>query len=193
MNDCPNGDVRDLLPDLLHDRLAPAARWDVEEHVRGCADCREELALLRTMSASLRRAPAMDAARIAAAIPAYRAPARRSWGGWRAAAAIVVLAAGGTSVAVLQRGEPAGSDSTAVVVVGEVPTAVGAVPLAPESPAVVSGGAPRELAIASSSVGELDDSELSALIADLQSVEMLPSADVENGTAVSPMPPTGTN
>src|SRR5512140_1830353 len=74
MNDCPNADVRDLLPD----RLDEAARAMVESHLEGCADCRAELALLRDVRASLRRAPALNVAAIAAAIPAYHAPVRRS-------------------------------------------------------------------------------------------------------------------
>jgi anti-sigma factor RsiW len=79
MTDCPNGEMRDRLPDLLHGRLTPAEQEVVEAHVRGCADCRDELALLRSLSASLRRVPRVDVAAVAAAIPAYRrAPVRRS-------------------------------------------------------------------------------------------------------------------
>src|SRR6476646_10419900 len=114
MTDCPNGDVRDLLPDLLHDRLAPAVRQEVEAHVRDCAECRNELALLRSMRSSLRRAPVVDVAAIASAIPAYRTATRRTWGGWRAAAAIVILALGGTSVVVLQRDATSAPGSAAI-------------------------------------------------------------------------------
>lgn len=160
MTDCPNGDLRDLLPDLLHGRLAPDARRSVEAHVQGCADCREELALLRTMSASLRRGPSANVATIVAGIPSYRAPARQGWRGWRAAAAILVLAGGGASVAVMQR-------DAAVT------------------------PAPRELAIGSAAIGDLDDRELLALLENLESLEVLPSADVENGT-VSPSVAAGT-
>lgn len=161
ITDCPNGDMRDLLPELLHDRLALAVRRDVELHVGTCADCRAELALLRAMRVSLGRGPAVDVAAIAAAIPAYRSPARRSFTGWRAAAAIAILAAGGTSVAVLQGGR----DGVA---------------------------APRELATASGAIGELNDRELSALLRDLESLEALPSVDVENGAGVSSIAPAGT-
>ena len=153
MTDCPNGEVRDLLPDLLHDRLAPAVRREVEAHVRDCADCQAELALLRAMRSSLRRAPAVDVAAIAAAIPPYRAAARRTWGGWRAAAAIAMLAAGGTSVAVLQRGATSVRDTaTAAVVAGSnaaprapvsVATKDSAVPTATASPLPVSWLSPR--------------------------------------------------
>ena len=152
MTECSNGDMRDLLPDLLHGRLAPDARQSVEAHVQACADCREELALLRTMSATLRSGPSVNVAALVANIPAYRSPARQGWGGWRAAAAILVLAVGGTSVAVMQR-------DAAVT------------------------PAPRELAIGGAAIGDLDDRELLALLENLGTVEMLPSADVENGVA----------
>ena len=168
MTDCPNGDVRDLLPDLVHDRLTPDVRREVEAHVRACADCSQELALLRTMRTSLRRAPAVDVASLAAAIPPYRAPARRAWGGWRVAAAIMILAAGGTSVAVL-----GGRGDVAAV-----------------APASVF--ASRELAMGSGPISDLDDAELSTLLKDLATLDAVPSADVENGALVSPIEPAGT-
>ena len=102
MTDCPDGAVRDLLPELVNDRLEPDVRRRVDAHVRDCADCQQEVELLRAMRVSLRRGPVVDARAIASAIPAYRAQ-RRAWGGWRAAAAVVLVAVGGTSVVVLQR------------------------------------------------------------------------------------------
>ncbi len=194
MTDCPNGDVRDLLPDLLHDRLAPAVRRQVEAHVRDCVDCRDELALLRSMRAALRRAPAVDVAAIAAAIPPYRKSSHRTWGAWRIAAAITILAAGGTSVAVLQRGATSVRDTTsAAVVVGSSPTLPAPVNVATQDSAVPAATtAPRELAVASSSIGDLDDAELSALLKDLGTVDVLPAVEVEPAAVISPVSPTGT-
>ena len=120
MTDCPDGAVRDLLPELVNDRLAPDVRRRVDAHVRDCADCQREVELLRALRASLRRGPRMDIGTIVSAIPAYRAP-RRSWGGWRAAAAIMLLAVGGTSVAVLQLANTATRD---VVIAPVAPTGV---------------------------------------------------------------------
>jgi anti-sigma factor RsiW len=68
MSDCPNGDVRDLLPDYLHDRLTLADRRAVDVHLAACAACRDELALLRDLRGTMRRAPAVDVDAIAAAI-----------------------------------------------------------------------------------------------------------------------------
>lgn len=193
MTDCPNGEVRDLLPDLLHDRLPSDTRREVEAHVRDCDDCRAELELLRAMRTSLRRGPSVDVAAIAGAIPSYRAPVRRSWVGWRAAAAIMLLAAGGTSLAVMQRGSLVSRDSASVAADVPQPTTVAASSHSslPES-AVVAPSAARELALGSSAIGDLSDVELSALLKDLQTVDVLPSADVDNTTALSPVLPTGT-
>ena len=55
MSDCPNAEIRDLLPDLLHDRLDAPTRARVLAHVDGCADCRSELELLRSLRGSLER------------------------------------------------------------------------------------------------------------------------------------------
>jgi anti-sigma factor RsiW len=192
MTDCPNGEIRDLLPDLLHDRLMPEVRRDVEAHVRDCEDCQQELALLRAMRSSLRRAPSVNVAAIAAAIPAYARPARRSWAGWRAAAAIMILAAGGTTIAVLQRGDAVGRDSVAVVAPVSTPVAA-RVSDSIEAAAQPAADASRELALGNAAVSDLDDGELSALLADLQSLEVLPSADVESSPVVSAGATTGTD
>lgn len=97
MRDCPNARVRDLLPELLHDRLTGDVRAEVQAHLDACADCRAELDVLRRVRAAA-GAPRVDASRIAASVSPYRAPSvwartTRSWP-VRAAAAVVVLAGG---------------------------------------------------------------------------------------------------
>jgi hypothetical protein len=159
MNDCPNGELRDRLPDLLHDRLTPEARRGIEAHVAVCADCREELELLRAAQASMRRAPAVDVGRIVAALPAPRRPAKRAWAGWRAAAAITLIAVGGTSVAVAR------SHRTAV------PTET------------------RELAVGGGALGDLSEGELSTLVRQIETLDAVPPADAENTAPVSPVSP----
>ncbi|PYP60840.1 MAG: hypothetical protein DMD26_18920, partial [Gemmatimonadetes bacterium] len=47
MTDCPNAEMRDRLPDLLHERLDASARAVVMAHVADCDDCRAELVVLR--------------------------------------------------------------------------------------------------------------------------------------------------
>lgn len=164
MTDCPDGAIRDLLPDLVHDRLGPDVRARVDAHVRNCSDCQQELALLRAMRSLLRRGPVVDVGAIASAIPAYRAP-RRAWGGWRAAAAVVLLAVGGTSIAVLQR----------------------------ESSIVRDAGMTAELAIGNPAIDELDDRELSTLLAGLETLEAFPSPDEDRPADPAERAPAGTN
>ena len=219
MNDCPNADVRDLLPDLVHGRLDAETRATVEAHMAGCADCRAELALLRDLRGSLRRTPRLDLAAIAAAVPAYRAPVRRSWVGWRTAAAITMLVAGGSSVALLQRNVAphVDSDSVASVPVSSVPAPVSA-PVAtpstipgsapvqtplPEKPAPVVSQPPiiaapvarvpdsdgRELAMGGGSLNDLSDRELTSLLKDIESLDAVPSVEVDN-TPIAPIAPS---
>lgn len=208
MNDCPNADIRDLLPDLVHGRLDAGVRSTVDRHVAGCSDCAAEVALLRDLRATLRRAPALDLSAIAAAVPAYRAPAKRSWVGWRTAAAITMVVAGGSSLLLLR--EKVGPDTVAIghmpapalgadVTVASTPPdssplAVGAEPVvspagqstarpAAQRPAVAEAG---ELAMAGGSLGDLSDRELADLLKDIESLDALPTVDVEQAV-VSPI------
>jgi len=61
MNDCQNAEMRDQLPDLLNERLDGSARAVVMAHVAACADCRDELELLRVARGTLLKAtPRVD-------------------------------------------------------------------------------------------------------------------------------------
>src|SRR5262249_22873878 len=119
MSDCPNAEVRDLLPDLLHDRLDAHTRARVVAHVDGCADCRSELELLRSLRGSLdRETPRVDVNRIVGALPKPGAvrpmERRRRWrvlNDWRIAAAVTFIVAGGTSLAVMRNARDGGRDS----------------------------------------------------------------------------------
>lgn len=116
MSDCPNAEIRDLLPDLLHDRLDAPARARVLAHVDGCADCRSELELLRSLRGSMERAtPRVDLDRVVAALPkpgARRVVARQSRHmNWRVAAAVTFLAVGGTSLVLARNARNGGTDS----------------------------------------------------------------------------------
>ena len=111
MNDCPNADLRDQLPDLLHERLDVSVRAVVMAHVDACDDCRAELELLRGIHGMLvSRTPRVDINYVVNALPTRAArpirvaPRRRIWSDWRIAAAVTVLAVGGGSFAVLRQG-----------------------------------------------------------------------------------------
>lgn len=75
MVDCPRDDIRDLLPDLVHDQLEPEARARVERHIAECAECAAELELLRSLRATVFATPEVDADRIAANVRRAMAPA----------------------------------------------------------------------------------------------------------------------
>jgi hypothetical protein len=196
MTECSNGEIRDLLPDLLHERLDAVDRARVEGHVATCEACSEELALLRDLRSTIRRVPAIDTRMIAAAIPAYHAPVRRSWGSWRAAAAIAAIAIGGTSIALVNRQHVAPpppiasaprAESTTVAIIdkGATPAPSGQTsskavptPTPPSRPApAVADGA--ELAVSSGALGDLSDRELATLLDEIESLDALPSEDVE--------------
>src|SRR5262245_54070345 len=100
MSDCTNAEIRDRLPDLIHDRLDASERTAVMAHVAQCAECRAEVDVLRAARAMFEtRAPRVDVGRIVGALPSPRAsagrPTRRRAIDWRIAAAITVLAVGG--------------------------------------------------------------------------------------------------
>jgi hypothetical protein len=113
MTDCLNAEMRDRLPDLLHERLDASARAAVMAHVEECADCRVELIVLREARVALTSGMrSVDVAAIARVVitrtssPAVvRGPeprARSTWINWRVAASIAVLVAGGASFAVIR-------------------------------------------------------------------------------------------
>jgi hypothetical protein len=115
MSDCPNAEIRDLLPDLLHDRLDAPTRARVLAHVDGCADCRSELELLRSLRGSLERGtPLIDVERVVTALPkpsTVQVRRRRVWSDWRIAAAVTFIVAGGTSVVVMRNVRDGGAGS----------------------------------------------------------------------------------
>jgi hypothetical protein len=200
MIDCPNGDVRDVLPDYVNDRLPARERAEVETHLASCAACRDEVDLLRGLRTTLRRAPAVNVDAIAAAILPHRAPVKHGWTtGWRVAAAVVAIAVGGTSIALLRDDPGSDTDQRSTRVAAGGPSGVGATPgsaapratpapdaARPELPASPSAipTPTRELAIAAGSIGELSDGELSALVEGLESLDALPSTDVEGAEAL---------
>lgn len=69
MSECPNDELRDLLPDLAADRLSGGERTRVASHVASCRACATELALLTAARRVMSQAPAVDVARIVAALP----------------------------------------------------------------------------------------------------------------------------
>jgi putative zinc finger protein len=178
MHDCTNAKMRDLLPDLLHDRLPAAARAEVRAHVDACDACRSELELLLLVRAAV-ITPRVDASRIAASIPPYRV--RSFWRRTvespqlRAAAAIVLVVGGGTLFALVAR-RPQAPDVPPTVFVPTVPEVAASAPATTEvvSPTgrVVSG----ELAVGET-FQDLTESELRSLLDELANLEAVTPAE----------------
>ncbi|MEP6833444.1 MAG: zf-HC2 domain-containing protein [Gemmatimonas sp.] len=69
MTDCSNAEIRDLLPDYVHDQLSVTDLARVEQHLVSCADCAEELALLQTVLAIRPQVRTLNIADILARLP----------------------------------------------------------------------------------------------------------------------------
>ena len=180
MIDCPSGEIRDQLPDLVHEQLPPAARAAVVAHVATCAACAAELALLRELRRAMQAGPSVDVVRIVTALPppprvkGELAARRSGWRqlDWRVAAAIVVLAVGGGAAAILSGGPRrigtptpvAGATSTARPNVQQIATTA--------------------LSI-DADLGEASAVELEALLEDLESFDGLPPGEPESSVPTS--------
>jgi Putative zinc-finger len=130
MSDCENAEMRDLLPDVVAERLSDVETARVRRHVDGCAACAEELSILRAFRAARPRTAPIDVAAIVAKLPRPTAqspvasdpavvsldtrrnalrPAARGTGWrtrsvWQMAATIGVIIAGGWTVVLLRTG-----------------------------------------------------------------------------------------
>jgi hypothetical protein len=142
MSECTNGELRDLLPELVNGRLDAEMQHRVEAHVASCTECAEELELLRSLRASLTREPAIDTQRIAAAVRAHTGGAANRGASragitprWRVAIAAAALFAAGALSYVVGTHRAHGTENVAVVhtsPVGIEDTA-GRAPPAPET------------------------------------------------------------
>jgi anti-sigma factor RsiW len=179
MRDCANAKMRDLLPDLLHDRLPAAARAEVRAHVDACDACRVELELLVLVRAAI-IAPPLDSSRIAASIPPYRT--RSFWRRTvestqlRAAAAILLVVGGGTLFALVAR-RPQAPDVPPPVFVPSVPSTAATT----DTSTGIASRAVGRVVSGELAVGEtfqdLTESELRALLDDLANLEAVTPAE----------------
>ncbi|HEX6573903.1 MAG TPA: zf-HC2 domain-containing protein [Gemmatimonadaceae bacterium] len=196
MSDCVNNEVREALPDLLNGKLSALDTATMNAHVESCADCRAELAILREAKSSVLLAPAIDVARISAAIQPYgqvvsgTLPARRpflsSMNVLRVAAAAAIIAIGGVLFS------SSGADSSRAVTqvatapITEALPATSVTPGASQS-AVTSGAsvkAAQERQVAALSLvgttSDLSDADLEQLVSELDQIETLPAAEPQS-------------
>src|SRR3982750_572065 len=127
MTDCFNAEMRDRLPDLLHERLETTVRAAVMAHVGECDDCRAEITLLRearlVLSPEMRAVDVVAISRVVierARRPAMPTRRRSPWMDWRIAASVALLLVSAGSVKLLVRSREAASP---VAAVADSPTA----------------------------------------------------------------------
>jgi anti-sigma factor RsiW len=204
MTDCPNGDIRDLLPDYVHGRLGAAERAEVAAHVDSCACCAAEVELLGAAQRVLNAAtPSVDTARIVAALPAppraVPRPAMVREGQyarrrpWRIAAAIATVAIGGISFAVI-RGitgggtqTPVSGNTAPVVQPAKTPQVVSqpAQPQVAVKPSQPHVAAPPPEEVADNTIaipdggrlGDLSDEDVQSLLNDIDAMDGVPDAN----------------
>jgi hypothetical protein len=200
MNDCINAEIRDQLPDLVHDRLSAADRAGVLAHVETCGDCRDELQLLRDAKALFaRRIPRVDVAYVVGALPHAPAPrgvtrlqpARRtrSWNDWRIAAAVTLLIAGGGSYAVLgSRGSTAAVGATTAAASAGLSASESIAMITDSSPAATADLAslvvpdddtPAPVGSMDTRLGDLSEDQLNALLNDMDNLRAVPASEPE--------------
>lgn len=188
MTDCPLVEVREMLPDYIHESLGDSERARVDAHLAVCRVCTEELGVLRSAHQVMSRlaVPFINTAAIVAALPRPRAlrpvgpVRRRSSTLIRLAAAISFISLGGISVGVARsyfRGTASIIDRSAASIGGAATSA--AVPVAGS---VGSAGVTPSITHVLSvypSISELGDAELESLLGELDRLEAVPMSEPE--------------
>ena len=171
------GEVQDRLPDLVHGTLPADERAAVERAVALDSGLARELAAIRAAHRALTPStPAMDTARIAAAIAPAGAPRRgMRVAGWRIAAAIATLAVGGASLAIV-RNSLGTNPSDDLTIHGSDTMLV-----ASTAPLAVSFGY---------DLSSLSAEELEKLFADLERSGGIPSTEPKTTVVVPPVEET---
>lgn len=172
MRDCPNGEIRDVLPEFVHGRLEAAAAARVEAHLATCDDCAAEVAALQSWRDELAAPVPVDLAAVTAGVLARTTAARAAAtprgtlgsARWLRAAALVVSVGGGSWLVMQQALRPGGGPGQP----------------APSGPVVaaVPEGTTTGLGFAGG-VADLGDAELQELEAAVAALEQQPLADVE--------------
>lgn len=203
MTDCPNVEMRDRLPDLLHERLDPSTRAAVMAHVTDCQDCDVELTLLREARAVLSSGVSKVDVTTVARVVVQRVPRAstatvrgRSRGReWRIAASVLLVAIGGASVVMLRRhGDGVRRESAAVAARPVAPAAdVGSATPAAESIASSPAASEGAELSAAGGVSDLSDSELRSLVDDLPTLDALPLTDPDPVSVRVAVPGSGSS
>jgi anti-sigma factor RsiW len=171
MSDCANVEIRELLPEYLHDRLGAPQRALVEAHLSDCEDCSAELGTLRAVRLAYANVRAVDTAGIIRALPKPpgrgQRPATKRFATWqRIAAAISFISLGGISLAVSR----SFFSSEGAVVSPDTPVVVATSPantVRDATPAISFGGG----------VSDIATEDLEKLLGALETLEAAPPAE----------------
>ena len=192
MNNCMETEIQEMLPDLLHGTLAADTRARVEAHVASCEQCREELAVLRTVKSAAVFAPPINVDQVVRQIPPYHKivpaverPATTRVVSWLVAATMAIAVIGGGSLVLARRDVP--NDQRSVVI--DEPPVSAPSPAAPE-PTRVPASRPQEPAVVAvaphthalalaADVGGLSDGNLEQLMTEMAQFDALPSTEAD--------------
>lgn len=179
MSECGSTEIRDALPEYLHQRVTAPERATIDAHLADCEECRLELAMLTSVREAMQeRTPVIDTAAIVRALP--KPQRRRTVRPWmlQLAAALSFISIGGVSLVVARsfyndRRAAATQDSTRTgSSIDSVPKGSGDVLLAAASgrPGLTVGGG----------VTDLGADELELLLGALESLEAVPAAEPDD-------------
>jgi hypothetical protein len=188
MGDCPNVEMRELLPARAAEVLTPDELSRVDAHLSSCEMCAFELEILVAARTSMRRGRDIDVRRISAAVAAAthaprvaRVRRTQTWTGWRAAASIALVAVGATSIALYRRGQDAPRAGAVAIVPAVVSTPSAMSPLPTPRGSTSNGGEPaasRGLAVAGG-LSDLTDSDLESLLGEIGALDASNVAEPE--------------
>lgn len=176
MTDCTNVGMRERLPELLHGTLDTGDAAALQEHLADCVPCSAELALLRDARAAMSRVPAVNVARIVAALPAPPARPR------------LELARGGTAAATTRARPPVAAPrwrrmalaAALLLTVGVSGVTLARLGGSADQPAIAGQGTAtgaddgRLLAV---NVVGLTEADFAGLLDELDDLEALPDSD----------------
>ena len=190
MNNCMDTEIQEMLPDLLHRTLAADTRARVEAHVASCEQCREELAVLRTVKSAAVFAPVIKVDQVVRRIPPYQKivpaverPATTRVVSWLVAATMAIAVIGGGSLVLARREVPRAvvSKDPPVSIPSQVapePTSVAGASSQPEP--TVAAVAPHTHALAlAADVSGLSDGNLEQLMTEMAQFDALPATEAD--------------
>jgi anti-sigma factor RsiW len=198
MSDCPNVEMRELLPEYLHDALDASTSERVRVHLASCEECAAELEAMRAVRSAFSRTPSIDASKIVAALPRPRARSTTRlsrdsrFPTWRVAAALAIVSVGGMTLALARKAyTPQPIDSVVSATAGasavaDSPTSALPTDRTAASGAGESGAETRPTLSFGGGVDDLETDEIEALIDLVDGLEVTFIDEPEYGASLVP-------